>query len=134
VLHIMLFRTWSVFGTFTLVPFEVCIQRLVWLIFVVTWFRAFLVSFSGIVWLILRWLHLPLFLMVTSALTLHMHSISFIRSSNFRICSQFFFLLLLLLLLYFRSFPSNLKTIYIYRKIPFFPNITNNPFYPHKNY
>ena len=58
VLHVMLFRTWNMFCTFTIVLSEVRVQCPIWLCFSVLWFRAFLVGCSGVVWVILRWMHL----------------------------------------------------------------------------
>ena len=65
VLHAVLFHTWNMFCTFTLVLSEVCMQCPILLFFVVPRFCAFLVCCSGIVWVILRWFHLPLLLLVS---------------------------------------------------------------------
>ena len=58
------------FCTFTLVISTVCVQCPIWLFFVVSWCRAYLVCFSGIFWMILMWFQLLLLLQV-SLLFLH---------------------------------------------------------------
>jgi len=64
VLHEMLFRTFSVFCTFTIVLSAVCVQCPIWLLFVVPSFHTFPVRCSSVVWMTLRCFHLPPLLLV----------------------------------------------------------------------
>ena len=59
--QVVLFRTWNMLCTLTLVFSEVCVQCPIWLFFSPPWFRASLICCSGIVRVILRWFQLLLF-------------------------------------------------------------------------
>jgi hypothetical protein len=52
-----------IFCTFTLRLSEVCVQCPLWLFSVVPWFHAFLLCWSDISWMIMRWFQLPLLLL-----------------------------------------------------------------------
>jgi len=54
VLHVMLFRSWNMFCAFTLALPAVCVQCPILLFFAVPKFRAFPVSYSRTVWVILK--------------------------------------------------------------------------------
>ena len=64
VLHVTLFHPWNMLCTITLVLSIVCVQCPMWLFFVVPKFCAFLVCWSGIARMILKWFQLPLLLLV----------------------------------------------------------------------
>jgi len=58
-LHVMLYRPWNMFCTFTSTLPAVCMQCPIWLVSLIPQFRPFPVCCSGIVWVILRWFQLP---------------------------------------------------------------------------
>ena len=72
VLHVMLFRPWNMFCTFTLTLSIEYVQCPIWLIFAITQFCAYLVCCSGIVWVILKWFQ------STQSLEIHMRYTIFI--------------------------------------------------------
>ena len=61
----MLFHPWNMFYTFTLALFVVFVQSPMRLCFAIPQFRAFLVCYSGIVRVILKWFQSPLLLLVS---------------------------------------------------------------------
>jgi len=75
---------WCIFCAFALVLHEVCLQCLLWLFSAVPW-CALPVCYSGIVWMISRWLQLALLLLVSSIFTFHIHCIYILRYLYFKI-------------------------------------------------
>jgi hypothetical protein len=87
--HVMIFHILSMFCTFTLVLFEVCVQCPVWMHYVVTWFPSMLLRYClndfGMIPVD------PVITGITVAFTFHMHWISVVWSLYFIISDYYYY-------------------------------------------